>query len=255
MNTKYGKFYILSLITIILFTGCGKTTCSYCGESKFCEEYNILGTTRNICDDCLGNSQASISSNVTSEYESDLIDKTVSTNTASDFTDIANNDMAVSNNTPVTDIYSSDVHDIAPMDVASSTPTTASSKDEIVSAAAASLSTYNYYIQPGSDDNTYNLFYESNDANITLVFSNNGNTLTISMYEGAVEDDFSNACINCTLAFLGSTDYENKGYNVFNNAKAHGNFNEDNCRFLYMEGAVSANDTSGVKATYEISRQ
>lgn len=53
---------------LILTTGCGKEVCSYCGESRFCDEYDINGTTRYICKDCLNDPNIGIYGNVVRDY-------------------------------------------------------------------------------------------------------------------------------------------------------------------------------------------
>ncbi|MGN0345797.1 MAG: hypothetical protein ACI4DU_00760 [Lachnospiraceae bacterium] len=73
-NISFPKisFFILVLVSSSVLYGCGEQVCSYCGEEKQCHEYDILGTTRFICEDCLNNPAASIiSGNVIQEY-SDL---------------------------------------------------------------------------------------------------------------------------------------------------------------------------------------
>ncbi len=63
--------YILALLLCIAgLTACGETTCDFCGESKICEEFDIMGTTRHICRDCLENSAGAVSQNVARQYAS-----------------------------------------------------------------------------------------------------------------------------------------------------------------------------------------
>ncbi len=53
---------------LFLTTGCGRVVCSYCGESRFCDEYDINGTTRYICKDCLNDPNIGIYGNVVRDY-------------------------------------------------------------------------------------------------------------------------------------------------------------------------------------------
>ena len=268
---------VLILGIALTFTACGKDICSYCGEEKFCEEYDVLGTKRNICDDCFGNVESSLSGNVIMSYASDLVDRELyyGGTPSESFNGIAGTESALldtaSNNgiynAGTYDGFASDISDVLPIDTTGSgtltnttTPVTegpATDKDSIVSAAAASLAAYDYYIQPTEEDNQYTIFRGSNDANITLDFSTNGNgtVLVISKLEGSSDDDFANVCINCSMAFLGSDDYENKGYNVYESAKSGGNYFLDNCRFLYIEHSDIEINDGIAPITYEISIQ
>ncbi len=59
---------LIPFLFLLLTTGCGKVVCSYCGESRFCEEYDINGTTRYICKDCLRDPNIGIYGNVVRDY-------------------------------------------------------------------------------------------------------------------------------------------------------------------------------------------
>ena len=59
---------LISVLFLVLTTGCGKVVCSYCGETKFCDEYDINGTTRYICKDCLNDPNIGIYGNVVRDY-------------------------------------------------------------------------------------------------------------------------------------------------------------------------------------------
>ena len=59
---------LISVLFLFLTAGCGKVVCSYCGESRFCEEYDINGTTRYICKDCLMDPNIGIYGNVVRDY-------------------------------------------------------------------------------------------------------------------------------------------------------------------------------------------
>ena len=59
---------LISVLLLLLTAGCGKVVCSYCGESRFCDEYDINGTTRYICKDCLTDPNIGIYGNVVRDY-------------------------------------------------------------------------------------------------------------------------------------------------------------------------------------------
>ncbi len=69
-NNAFSKKY-LSLICILmcsLLCGCARQECSYCGQKRFCKEFDLLGVTRYICDDCLHDPAIAVSGNVAREY-------------------------------------------------------------------------------------------------------------------------------------------------------------------------------------------
>lgn len=67
-KSNFGIQLLISVLFLLLTTGCGKVVCSYCGESRFCEEYDINGTTRYICKDCLMDPNIGIYGNVVRDY-------------------------------------------------------------------------------------------------------------------------------------------------------------------------------------------
>ena len=71
------KFLPLLLIAIaycFILTACQEQICSYCGEEKVCQDYDVLGTTRHICEDCIDNPAISTSGNVILDYASEYVD-------------------------------------------------------------------------------------------------------------------------------------------------------------------------------------
>ena len=259
---------IFTLAYCIVLTGCEKQICSYCGEEKECDEYDILGTKRYICGDCLGDMNMSLSGNVIIDYESSLVDPALylpGGSVSEDEAFVAGNLGSVSDNSQIT---SEDILSIPDMAETTSSDNLRSEsavdsgssdsrldKDAIVGAVASMLSGYNYYIQPDEDNkDVYHIYFGSEDAKVVASFSttSSGNTsVIVSMLEGALDDDFSNVCINMNLAFLGSTEYEQDGFNIYNNAKNYGNYSSGGCKFYYLDGLVPA-DNDGVVATYEI---
>ncbi len=58
----------IMLVFLLPLSGCGREVCDYCGETRFCENYDINGTERHICKDCLNDPQIGIYGNVVREY-------------------------------------------------------------------------------------------------------------------------------------------------------------------------------------------
>lgn len=265
MRQMRNKLLLLTIVLLqcILMAGCEKQICSYCGEEKECDEYDILGTKRYICSDCLGSTAMSLSGNVIVEYESDLIDPAQylpSTSVSDNDTFVAGDLGQVSDNSSegitAEDILSMDIPSNTNEEKEQSSPSSSSKgKDEIVGNAAALLSSYNYYIQPDTDNpDAYHIYYGSDDAKIIVEFIESSTgvaSATIRLLEGAKEEDFTNVCINMNLAFLGSADYEQDGKGVYNSAQSYGNYSNGGCKFYYMDGLEAA-DNDGATATYEI---
>lgn len=259
LNIKNRILTILMAVLCMAFLyGCDEQICSYCGEEKECDTFDILGTPRYICKDCLGNPAMSLSGNVIIEYESELVDPELyhmSGSVSSDDAYIAG-DYRDEESVSASEILATPELPPQTSEPVSSSalPASGADKDEIVGLMAAALSSYNYYIQPDNDSNNqYHVFFGSDNANIDIEFSGNGNSTKakVSMMEGAREDDFSNVCININLAFLKSEDYENLGFAVFNNAKDYGNYNKNGCKFYYLDGLDPASN-DGAVATYEV---
>ncbi len=72
MNNRNHSFKIIFSLLLLLIalplSGCVRAVCSYCGEEKFCKEFDILGVKRNICSDCLSNPAIGLSGNVVRDY-------------------------------------------------------------------------------------------------------------------------------------------------------------------------------------------
>ncbi len=257
MKKNYLYIFLLSLIYVMLFTGCGEQTCSYCGESKQCGEYDILGTTRYICEDCLGDRGMSLSGNVIGEYESPLVDPSLYLPYEAVVQDEAIEGISIEGT--VSDNYASVVPGSESMNAVSDNNTAESSssknKDNLISSVASNLSAVNFLIQPDDDvKDKYHIYKDGNVTGISISFSgdNKGTKVYIAMKNGASDQNFADICIYTGLACLGSADYDNYGVAVFNSARDHGNYTKDNCRFYYMDG-LNASTNDGAIATYEIS--
>ena len=255
------KSYVLFtfLISSIILSGCKKQVCDYCGKEKYCTKYDIVGTSRYICDDCINNPN-SASNNVLSGYMAEPLDPALlgkqdsaSEDSASENTDNpeADGSLADSSNQ---DLTASDNNSEVPQ-VTSEYETY--SKNDIVNSFSALLSEYN--IEPEASEDDKNI-YEVKDNNgstiIKFTFSKSDSgllTLTVDRYTADCGSDYVSSCICASLAFLGTADYDGTGYTIYNSAVAHGNYTYDNCRFYYLENSDSGNSSDTPYASYEIS--
>ena len=283
LSSKHKKHYNELLYTILIMIcfflcGCEKQICSYCGQEKYCDEYDILGVTRYICDDCLGNPLSSLSGNVISDYESELVDPTLYTATAIEaynaIVGISQNTAAqsqVSSNMPPSDsiaeinedIPSSDSSSINVSSLSDNTSQAQSSpsqsKDTVISNVAAKLSNHNMYLMPIDEaPDRYALYLNDSYTDIDFDFSASSNEkakLTISKNGNATDTNFTTACIDASLAFIGNDDYSGTGFDIYNTSNQYGNYTFSGCRFYYTISSDIEIKEGGPLVTYEISFQ
>ena len=265
INMKKSLYAALIILLLTTLTACAKQTCSYCGQSTYCTEYDILGTTRYICDSCLGNVNAGISGNVIDDYASELVDPALYHPSLSDNVPEELPDMVIN----ASDVLepSSVSQDLLPSSIpeesnvtenepaVSETPVSTRSIDDIVSAVSASLSASDYYIQPFDDNpDSYSIYHGNDDTHISFTFSNDGHLkLSVNKEEGGEDDDFSVICIHASLAFLGSTDYDNLGYDIYNQTLQYSNYTQDDCHFLFYNSSENELNEGAPISVYEIS--
>lgn len=241
-------------MSILLLAGCEEQICSYCGQTKQCDEFDILGTKRYICQDCLGNKNMSLSGNVIGEYESPLVDPMLylpAGNTVSD----NNVEEASVNYTDISASINSASDNSASTTGDTSNTVSSKNKDDLISAVASNLSAAGFSLAPDDDVNDkYHIYSDGNVTGISILFQGDTRStrLKISMKNGASDQDFASVCIYAGLACLGSADYDNNGVSVFNAARDHGNYTRDNCSFYYLDG-LDPSTNEGAVAIYEIS--
>lgn len=236
---------IIMLASILLLTGCSlKQTCDYCGEEKFCSKYDIIGTTRYICKECLASNDYSVSSNVYSAYVAEPIDPELIGSPSPEPTSTASNDQE---STPSTELETPSTPAL--------TPSTSLSRDAALSLLAALLAAQSYSISPDENDvNHYDIYAGSSDTGIDIIFSyDNLGRLKASVTKTAstAETDYASCCICSILAFTNSTDFSGTGFEIYNTTTAHGNYTFGDCRFYFSGGNVS--ETSEITESFDIS--
>ena len=271
------KAYVLlmAVITAVCLLGCAKKAeCAYCGEEKYCNEYDILGVTRFICDDCLNDPRSSISGNVLLDYESEYVDPALYIVSVNDipeaavsdngFVPIGDDSDIFQADLPLNDSVSSDVASedtvipVTPVEpvtttttpdttqTQSTTPSTnvninTKGKDTVIANIQNALSSQGYYLQQADDTDTkYNLYNGNTSTGIVFDFSGSDSSstkLTASQPKSASDVDFLNACVCSALGFLGSDDYYGTGAEVYNNVVEHGKYSYDGCKFYYLESS------------------
>lgn len=262
----------LFLILSASLCACSKQICSYCGQEDYCDEYDILGTTRFICDTCLANPESSLSGNVINEYAATPYDFGTASDNESNG---SQSNPAVSENasaTPVSDNNSDNsattMENTSDNNSSAGNPSTGTdnavatstaTKDSVLNALAAKLSSASFQLSPDeSDSNVFYLYSGSQNLNIRYVFSTTASgkvKLSIEKLSGASSSDYTCACIYSALAFLNSDDYNGTGYNVYNSTCQYGNYTYGGCRFYFMENTQEEANQGLPLATFDISYQ
>lgn len=262
------KYHALAfLFSILILSGCGKVACSYCGEEKFCEEYNILDTTRYICQDCANDPNVTLSSNVVSEYQAAPLDDSFfgigsDRNKKETSDDNEANADSSAEESSTSDYYdSSENNENNTLESIPETQTSANSnsvgKDEILSRLAPLMSSTNLLLAPGANANEYSVSQSTGDnTDVTIQFNTDSNgkcSLVITKQGKNNIAPFTNSCINASLAFIDSTDYSQTGYEIYNNTCQHDTYTKYGCIFTYKDNENASG--SDAFATYTISFQ
>lgn len=248
MRRKNILYLLTSLLLCLLLTACNETTCAYCGKSKQCKEYNILGTKRNICKDCINNPAAMSSNSVINEYQAEPIEPgLISTPSDNETKPTDDQSILINNNTPpaansnsASNNSSSSNNNLAN----NSNPTNSSiSKDAVINSLAAKLANYSLQISPDASDKTlYNLYnINGNDIAIDLIVTTDSDKikLTLNKYPPASDSDMVVVCINSILASINSSDYDGLGRSIYDNAVSYGNYSANGCSFYYSNNNSS----------------
>lgn len=265
MNKKF-SLILITILSIFILTACEKQVCSYCGEEKYCETYKVLDTERSICKECMNNPEVTASNNVINEYQAAPLDDSlfgvgsdrhnknnnvsenqntsnISENTSAENTDSTNS---------VSKTEDTANNQFSNNDTASQT-SSYDSREDVVGRLAPLLSSSGLQLSPSPDNKKiYSIVgSDGNNTGITLTFDNNSNnklSLNIARNSSADNAAYTNTCISAALAFINSTDYNQIGYDIYNNACQYGNYTKYGCRFYYM-------DNSDNSAEFDISYQ
>jgi len=258
---KLSNIHIIFLLISICFSlcACGKQVCDYCGEEKNCTEYNILGTTRMICDDCLGNPSNATSGNVLREYSQLYEDGVLTYPKVASDNEVASENTAASETSVVSEDNLSEENISASVNAATAAPTaSAMSMDSFRQSLSETFSIQGFTLLPVDETNHEYVLYEGNtDLGIHFILSSSQNlkpALVVEKYASASSSDYTSVCISCALLFLNSTDYDTLGYSIYNNACQYGNYTYDGVRFLYMENSDSEVADGLPAVTFDISQ-
>lgn len=249
-HSSFRKLQLLLLIgSLLCLSACGKKeTCAYCGEAKYCTEYDLVGVTRLICDDCLNQGVKAVTSPGIMEEYGVIIPETP----VSEDTDTENPEVSASD-TPSTSLTPAVSDNTAPQF------TTTLSKDDIVTALSA------YYSESGmelklSENNrhVYELYageeYQGINFLFTPVAEGQEPPLSVLCYDGASSTGYTAACIRSAITYLGSNDYSGLGYEIYNTATAYGSHQVGNTKFYYKASSAQEIENGAPVASFDILR-
>lgn len=263
MTSKYRKItLILSALFCLLLTACGQQECDFCGQKKFCQEFDVMGTTRNICRDCLNDPSLAVSGNVARSYAELYENGTLEYPVESPLRPVEEEEEEIEDDgIPRPDLemimngYDAEADirqrllaeqtekmrengdpDLPQEDVTEPDVTTEPkvlTMDEIISAINASLQTDDMLLVPTDATGAEYIVYSGNtDLGIHLKPSADASRrLVIEQYEGASSSDYVKAIIRSILPYLNSSDYDGLGHEVYNNAIRTGSYTYLNIRF------------------------
>lgn len=272
LNLKKHLTFVCILFSMLLLTGCEKQVCSYCGETKYCDTYKILDTERYICKECKDNPDVTVSGNVVNEYQAEPLDDSlfgvgsdrhkkseVSENSVDEQT--SDQISQEENNTPNTSVTNTDNSQASDTDnntssSAQSQSSSYDSREDIISRLAPLLASSALQLAPSPDSKKIYTITKTDgtDAGITLTFDTNSSgklTLNVAKSTDGDNTSYTNTCISTALAFINMDDYNQTGYEIFNNACQYGNYTKNGCRFYYMDNS----DGSNPAAEFDISFQ
>lgn len=266
MNKHRFSILLLFIMVCCILSGCNEKTCSYCGKKKQCKEYNVLGTKRLVCQDCINNPGSMSSNSVIDEYKAEELDPSLfpqesnepspdAINTSD--SDELNNSLSNNNADMPSDIDNdqtlndSSNHDLSNAGILS--------KDDFINTLASLLSAYSIQLSPDANEsNLFNIYTSNgNDAAIDLLVQDNAGKTNIKImaYQGASSSDISIVCINSILSCMGSTDYDGIGNGIYNNTLTYGNYSEYPCSFYYTSYTMDEISQGSPASTLEITFQ
>ena len=254
--------WMLCILFCLLLSACGQQECDFCGQKKFCREFDVMGTTRNICRDCLNDPSLAVSGNVARSYaelyengtleyplesplrpteepeeevEDDGIprpDLEIIMNGYDAEADIRQRLLAEQaekmQESGLSEVSSDEIPE--PEDVSEPKELT---MEEIISAINTSLQSDNLFLVPTDGTGAEYILYTGNtDLGVHLKPSaDSSRRLVIEQYEGASSSDYVKAIIRSILPYINSNDYDGLGHEVYNNTIRLGSYTYLNVRF------------------------
>lgn len=253
---------IFSALFCLLLSACGQQECDFCGQKKFCKEFDVMGTTRLICRDCLNDPSLAVSGNVARSYaelyengtleypeQSPLrpMEDATPTEEENPMPDL---EMIMNGYDPEAEIRQRLLEEQAqrqaerdaanaeeqpyPADNAPVYDDTPKTMGDIIAAINASLQSDNMLLVPTDASGSEYILYTGNtDLGVHLQASEDPSStrLVVEQYEGASSSDYVKAIIRSILPYINSTDYDGLGHEIYNNTIHAGTYTYLNIKF------------------------
>lgn len=256
---KCMTIYCLFFLCSFILSGCGPVECDFCGRTRFCKDFDILGVERHICNDCLNDPRIAVSGNMVRKYSEmyengaleypegsplrpDYGTPTVSptgTDSRVRYELPSDIDVLVQENIPAADSIPptpTPTQSTAPVSAPVTSAATGLSGESLINALNGKLAADNMSLSPvPNKTGEYTLLNGGNDTSIRFVISAgtaDKDTLTIEQRENASSSDYVKASIRSILAYTGSDDYEGLGHDIYNGAIQSGNFSNSGLSFI-----------------------
>ncbi|MBQ9867012.1 MAG: hypothetical protein IJM34_08325 [Lachnospiraceae bacterium] len=252
------KLWAVFFLCALFLTGCGPVACDFCGKTKFCKTFDIVGVERHICNECLNDPSVAVSGNMVRTYSERYEDGSLKYPDDSPLNPDYGKPKEEPSLTPAVmppasgeinvSRYEQGTAGPTPTPVTAPTPTAASassntasdpgklSGEALISALNSKLSADNMSLSPvAGKTGEYTLLSSGNDTHIrfkTSAGSADKDKLIVEQRENASSSDYVKAAIRSILAYTGSDDYDGLGHDVYNAAIQNGSFINNGITFV-----------------------
>ncbi len=282
MKEKLSHRFIIALsasLLTLLLCACGETTCDFCGQQKVCREFDVMGTTRHICNDCLNNTASAVSGNVARQYAELFENGTLEYPADSPLADHSEDEQSegeggeniempepVEVYTPVDDSSVDNEQDTEPAETDqpedNAEPTEDTPVDTSGLANEALISDLNRKLQADSmilyadanDVNIYHLYENGGDTGIVFTVSpgTSGDKLSICQYSPDSSQSYVKAVIRSILTYVDSNDYDGLGHDIYNGTIQNGSYSQSGINFYSSIGTADEIEKGLPSSTFEI---
>ena len=274
------RIIMAALVSLLVFLlcACGETTCDFCGQQKVCKEFDIMGTTRHICNDCLNNTASAVSGNVARQYaelfengtleypeNSPLADHSdeQQEEEAKDNTDetvpveISSPDEDTSDNAEQSELPedSSQPDDNAEPTEDTPVDTSGLSNEALISDLNRKLQADSMILYADANDvNIYHLYENGGDTGIVFTVSpgTSGDKISICQYSPDSSQSYVKAVIRSILTYIDSNDYEGLGHDIYNGTIQNGSYSQSGINFYSAIGTAEDIEKGLPSSTFEI---